>query len=121
MLDVNGPSRGAIYYSSVTTAGATIIASSNFGTYYDILGGSATYNIALSNPMNASNIGKYYVFRNNTANNIILQPTSVSGGSYPSFTGIISGGGGTQGGTFQVSTTQSVTFVVATTTTYALF
>ena len=67
-LDVNGASRAAIFYSSVTAGGtATLTLSNYFGVYYNITAtGTYTVNVPATQPL--SNIGKYYVIRNNTGN-----------------------------------------------------
>jgi len=68
VLDVNGASRAAIFYSSVTAGGtATLTLSNYFGVYYNITTtGTYTINVPSTQPL--SNMGKYYVIRNNTGN-----------------------------------------------------
>lgn len=67
-LDVNGTSRAAIFYSSVTAGGTLTLTLSNyFGVYYNITA-SGTYTINVPSTQPASNMGKYYVIRNNTGN-----------------------------------------------------
>jgi hypothetical protein len=104
-LDVNGYSRGAIYYSSVTAGGTmTITASNYFGVYYDIQT-AGTYTLAVPGYQDTSNLGKYYTFRNNTGADLSV---TFSGGS-----GITS--------PFTIYSNASATIVVATTSLYALF
>ena len=105
-LDVNGYSRGAIYYSSVTAGGTMTIQTCNyFGVYYDIKT-AGTYTLAVVSGMQpASNLGKYYTFRNNTGADLSV---TFSGGS-----GITS--------PFTIYSNASATIVVATTSLYALF
>lgn len=102
VLDVNGPSQSAVLYSNVT-ANATITPA-YYGTFYNITAGT-TFTIALAASPGASNIGKYNVFRNNT-------------GAALSFT--ITGGSGITS-PVACADKQSVTTMVATATTYALF
>ena len=67
-LDVNGASRAAIFYSSVTAGGTRTLTLSNyFGVYYNITT-AGTYTINVPSTQPASNMGKYYVIRNNTGN-----------------------------------------------------
>jgi hypothetical protein len=103
-VDINGPTQSAVYYSSITAGGTTTITPANFGVFYNITT-SGTYTLAFSASQAASNIGKYNCFRNNCGANLTLTLTGVSGITSP----------------VTVSNAQSATFVVATTTTYALF
>jgi len=66
-LDVNGPSRGAIIYSTNTAASPTIYPNEYYGVYYNLTGGGGalTVNLSLTNALTTSNYGKYIVFRNN--------------------------------------------------------
>ena len=68
-LDVNGPSRGAIIYSTNTAATPTIYPNEYYGVYYNLTGGGGalTVNLSLTNALTTSNYGKYVVFRNNSA------------------------------------------------------
>jgi hypothetical protein len=103
-LDVNGPSQSAVYYSTMTTGGTLTITPSNFGVFYNITT-SGTYTIALAATQPSSNIGKYNVFRNNTTGALSI---AITGG-----TGITS--------PVTCISQQSITFLVATTNSYALF
>jgi hypothetical protein len=102
VLDVNGPMQAAVNYSNVASAGT--ITPAYFGTFYNMTG-AGNYTVALSASQPLSNIGKYNVFRNNTGSAFNI---TITGG-----TGIIS--------PLTVANAQSVTFMVATTTSYALF
>jgi len=103
-LDVNGPSQSAVYYSTMTTGGTLTITPANFGVFYNITT-SGTYTIALAATQPSSNIGKYNVFRNNTTGALSI---AITGG-----TGITS--------PVTCISQQSITFLVATTNSYALF
>jgi hypothetical protein len=103
-LDVNGPAQSAVYYSSITAGGTTTVTPNNFGIFYNIMT-SGTYTLAFSATQAASNIGKYVCFRNNSGTTLSLILTGVSGITSP----------------VSLANAQSATFVVATTTTYALF
>jgi hypothetical protein len=102
VLDVNGPSQSAVLYSNVT-ANATITPA-YFGTFYNITAGT-TYTIALTASPGASNIGKYNVFRNNTSAALSIIVTNGSGITSP----------------VACARFQSITIMVATASTYALF
>ena len=102
VLDVNGPSQSAVLYSNVT-ANATITPA-YFGTFYNITAGT-TYTIALNASPGTSNIGKYNVFRNNTGASLSFTVTGGSGVTSP----------------VACADKQSITLMVATATTYALF
>jgi hypothetical protein len=101
-LDVNGVAQAAIYYSSVTTGGT--ITPNNFGIFYNITT-NASYTLAFSSNQAASNIGKYVCVRNNCGATLTITLTNASGITSP----------------VTLSNAQSATFVVATTSTYALF
>jgi hypothetical protein len=105
-LDVNGPSQSAIYYSSLTTGGTLTITmnTTTFGIFYNI-GTAGTYTVNLPSTQPASNIGKYNVLRNNTGSALTITVTGSSGITSP----------------VTCASLQSVTFIVATTSTYALF
>jgi hypothetical protein len=104
-LDVNGPTRGAIFYSTVTAGGTlTITASNYFGVFYNITAsGTYTINVPASQP--TSNIGKYYTFRNNSGADLSVTFTGGTGITSP----------------FTIYSNASATIVAATTSTYALF
>jgi hypothetical protein len=104
LLDVNGPVQGAAYYSTTT---ATSITPANFGVFYNLTLNIA-YTITLSNS-SAANIGKYNVFRNNSPGIISMNISFVTPATGGIMTPVI------------VNQYQSVTFMVATATTYALF
>jgi hypothetical protein len=94
--------QAAVNYSNVATAGT--ITPAYFGTFYNITG-SGSYTVALSASQPLSNIGKYNVFRNNSGSAFSITITGGSGITSP----------------VSVASAQSVTFMVATTTSYALF
>jgi hypothetical protein len=103
--DVNGTMRHSIFYSTVTVGGTTTITPGNgFGVHYDIQN-AGTYTISLSNTNNTSNIGKFYVFQNNTAGALSV---TISGGS-----GISS--------PLAIPRFRAARIMVASATTYALF
>jgi len=105
MMDINGYARGAMFYSSFTTGGTTTITPSTyFGVYYNIIN-TGNYTIALAGSQPASNIGKYYTFRNNTASDLSITITGGVGITTPL--------------TLYASNTAII--MVATTSTYALF
>jgi hypothetical protein len=101
-LDVNGPLQAAVLYSNVTAAGT--ITPAYFGVHYNITT-NGSYTVALAATQASSNIGKYNVFRNNSGSAFSI---TITGG-----TGITS--------PIMVANAQSVTFMVATTGSYALF
>ena len=103
-LDVNGVAQAAIYYSSVTAGGTTTITPNNFGIFYNITV-NGTYTLSLSNGQASSNIGKYVCLRNNCGTTLTIALLNATGITSP----------------VTLSNAQSATFVVATTTTYALF
>jgi hypothetical protein len=103
-MDINGPTQSAVYYSSFTAGGTTTITPANFGTFYNITA-AGTYTLAFSASQPASNIGKYNCFRNNSGGSLSFTLTGVSGITSP----------------LTIANAQSATFVVATTSTYALF
>ena len=104
-LDVNGTSRGAVYYSTMTTGGTTTITTNNnFGVYYNITA-SGTYTIQVEATQYTSNIGKYYVFRNNTGASLSIALTNATGITSP----------------ITIGSNASATIVVAAVTSYALF
>jgi hypothetical protein len=96
--------QAAMYYSSITVGGTTTVTPNNFGIFYNIMT-NGTYTLAFSATQASSNIGKYVCFRNNSGSTLSLTLTGVSGITSP----------------LTLSNAQSATFVVATTTTYALF
>jgi hypothetical protein len=102
VLDVNGPSQSAVLYSSIT-ANATIIPA-YYGTFYNITAGTE-YTIGLASNPGAPNIGKYNVFRNNTGAALSFSITGGSGITSP----------------VACADKQSITTMVATSNTYALF
>jgi hypothetical protein len=103
--DVNGTMRHSIFYSTVTVGGTTTITPGNgFGVHYDIQT-AGTYTISLSNTNNTSNIGKFYVFQNNTSGALSV---TISGGS-----GISS--------PLSIPRYTAARIMVASATTYALF
>jgi len=103
-LDVNGPAQSAIYYSSITVGGTLTVTPNNFGIFYNITA-NGTYTLAFSATQASSNIGKYVCFRNNSGATLSFTLTGVSGITSP----------------VVLTNAQSATFVVATTSTYALF
>ena len=104
-LDVNGPFRSAVYYSTITAGGTmTITPGNNFGVYYNITA-SGTYTISLDSSQISQNIGKYYVFRNNSGSSLSITITGGSGITSP----------------ITVATATTATIMVATTSSYALF
>jgi hypothetical protein len=104
-LDVNGTSRGAIYYSTMTTGGTTTITTNNnYGVYYNI-SVTGTYTIQVEATQQTSNIGKYYTFRNNTGASLSVTLTNATGITSP----------------ITISSNASATIVVAGVTSYALF
>lgn len=103
-LDVNGPAQSAIYYSSITAGGTLTVTPNNFGIFYNITA-NGTYTLAFSATQASSNIGKYVCFRNNSGATLSFTLTGVSGITSP----------------VVLANAQSATFVVATTSTYALF
>ena len=104
-LDVNGTSRGAIYYSTMTTGGTlTITTNNNYGVYYNITA-TGTYTIQVEATQQTSNIGKYYTFRNNTGTSLSITLTNATGITSP----------------ITINSNASATIVVAAVTTYALF
>jgi hypothetical protein len=108
VLDVNGPSQSAVLYSNVTTASIT---PRYFGVFHDITSTGPTITITLTNvPANTGNIGKYVVFRNNTAATTLTY--TFTSASIPSNAG---------GSSVTCAAKQSVTLMVATATTYTLF
>jgi hypothetical protein len=105
MVDVNGFSRSAVYYSSFATPGtATLTPSTYFGVYYNMTG-TGTYTIALAATQPFSNIGKYYSFRNNSANDMIVTITGGTGITSPT----------------TIYSSNSINIMVATTNSYVLF
>jgi len=103
-LDVNGPMQAAIYYSTISAGGTQTVTPNNFGIFYNITT-SGTFTLAFAATQAASNIGKYICVRNNCGSTLSFTLTGVSGIASP----------------VTLSNAQSATFVVATTTTYALF
>jgi len=103
-LDVNGPMQAAIFYSTITSGGTQTVTPSAFGVFYNITV-SGTFTLAFAASQAASNIGKYICVRNNCGSTLSFTLTGVSGIASP----------------VTLSNAQSATFVVATTTTYALF
>jgi hypothetical protein len=104
-MDVNGTSRGAIYYSTMTTGGTlTITTNNNYGVYYNITA-TGTYTIQVEATQQTSNIGKYYLFRNNTAVSLSVTLTNATGITSP----------------ITIVSNSSATIVVAGVTSYALF
>ena len=104
-LDVNGTSRGAIYYSTMTTGGTlTITTNNNYGVYYNI-SVTGTYTIQVEATQQTSNIGKYYVFRNNSGGDLSVALTNATGITSP----------------ITIGSNTSATIVVAGVTSYALF
>jgi len=70
-LDVNGSARSAVLYSNHTTGGTITLTEAMYGVYFNI----TTNPISVVNGTNlttsaTSNYGKYFVFRNNTGNDI---------------------------------------------------
>ena len=105
MVDVNGFSRSAVYYSSFATPGTVTLAPANFfGVYYNMTG-TGTYTIALAGTQDFSNIGKYYSFRNNSANDMIVTITGGTGITSPT----------------TIYSSNSINIMVATTNSYVLF
>ena len=104
-LDVNGTSRGAIYYSTMTTGGTlTITTNNNYGVYYNITA-TGTYTIQVEATQQTSNIGKYYVFRNNSGGDLSVALTNATGITSP----------------ITIGSNTSATIVVTGVTNYALF
>jgi hypothetical protein len=103
-LDVNGTMQAAIFYSTITSGGTATITPNNFGIFYNVMT-AGTYTLAFSASQASSNIGKYISVRNNSGSTLSFTLTGVSGITSP----------------VTLSNAQSATFVVATTTTYALF
>jgi len=105
-LDVNGPSRGAIIYSTLTAASPTIYPNEYYGVYYNLTGGGGalTVNLSLTNARVTSNYGKYVVFRNNGGADATV-----------TFTGAVSGVTPPAGTTLYSNT--SITLVVASNAT----
>ena len=92
-LDVNGPSRGAIIYSTNTAASPTIYPNEYYGVYYNLTGGGGalTVNLSLTNALTTSNYGKYIVFRNNgSADATVTFAGSASGVTPPAGTTLYS-------------------------------
>ena len=99
-MDVNGTSRGAIYYSSVASA-VTITPGSDFGVYYNLTA-SGSYTITVAGSQATSNIGKFYLFRNNSGGSLSVTFTGGTGITSPitissnaSATIVVTGTGGT--------------------------
>ena len=72
-LDVNGPSRAAIFYSSCTVAGNAItLSAGSLGCYHDIRTTPSVLTINLPNipAVATSNVGKYWTLRNNTGSDL---------------------------------------------------
>ena len=107
-LDVYGPAQSGVYFSTVTSA-RTINLSNNpsFGVFYYITG-TGTYPIVFNSTQPSSNIGRYNAIRNCSGADITL-----------TITGATFFGGLTAPTT--CSHLQTLTFMIATTTTYALF
>ena len=104
-LDVNGTSRGAIYYSTMTTGGTlTITTNNNYGVYYNI-SVTGTYTVQVEASQATSNIGKYYVFRNNSGGDLSVALTNATGITSP----------------IAIGSNTSATIVVTGVTNYALF
>ena len=103
-LDVNGPMQAAVYYSTISSGGTLTVTPNNFGIFYNITT-AGTYTLAFAATQASSNIGKYVCVRNNSGSTLSFTLTGVSGIASP----------------VTLSNAQSATFVVATTTTYALF
>jgi hypothetical protein len=104
-FDVNGISRGAVYYSTMTTGGTlTITTNNNYGVYYNITA-AGTYTVQVEATQQTSNIGKYYVFRNNTGSALSVTLTNATGITSP----------------ITIGSNASATIVVAGVTSYALF
>lgn len=80
-LDINGRFRGSVYYSSITSA-RTITPNTDFGVYYNI-SASGSYTLALSNRQPLSNIGKFYVLRNNSGGSLSITITGGAGIASP--------------------------------------
>jgi hypothetical protein len=99
-FDVNGTSRGAIYYSSVATA-VTITPGGDFGVYYNLTA-SGSYTITVAGSQATSNIGKFYLLRNNSGGSLSVTFTGGTGITSPitissnaSATIVVTGTGGT--------------------------
>jgi hypothetical protein len=114
LLDVNGPVQGAAYYSTLNiditprqSETPISLTPANFGVFYNLTT-QTVYNITLSNS-SAVNIGKYNVFRNNSPGIISMIVNFVT----PATGGITS--------PVILNQYQSITLMVATATTYALF
>jgi hypothetical protein len=103
-LDVNGPMQAAVYYSTITVGGTTTVTPAGFGVYYNVTA-QGIYTLAFSASQASSNIGKYNVIRNNSGVTLSIALTGVTGITSP----------------VTLSNAQSATFIVATTSTYALF
>ena len=104
-LDANGPTRGSIYYSTMTTGGTTtIITNYNFGVYYNITT-SGTYTIQVETTQYSSNVGKFYMFRNNTGSDLSVTLTNATGITSP----------------LTISAATSASIVIASASSYALF
>jgi hypothetical protein len=114
LLDVNGPVQGAVYYSTLSaditprqSATPISLTPANFGVFYN-LSIQTIYTITLCNS-SVSNVGKYNVFRNNSPGIISVYVSFMS----PTLGYMIS--------PIIVNQYQSITFMVATSNSYALF
>ena len=99
-LDVNGTSRGAIFVSTVNSA-VTITAGTAFGVYYNMTA-TGSYTITVPGSQATSNIGKFYLFRNNSGASLSVTFTGGTGITSPivissnaSATIVVTGAGGT--------------------------
>jgi hypothetical protein len=114
LLDVNGPVQGAVYYSTLSaditprqSITPIFLTPANFGVFYN-LSIQTIYTITLCNS-SVSNVGKYNVFRNNSPGIISVYVSFMS----PTLGYMIS--------PIIVNQYQSITFMVATSNSYALF
>jgi hypothetical protein len=106
IVDINGPTQSATYYSSVNANPGTFTPS-GYGVFYDFTVGTTPTPTIILNPNPIINKGKYNVFRNNTGNLFTINVT------LNDVVGITA--------TVSVANQQGVTFMVADTNRYALF
>ena len=82
-LDVNGYGRSAVLYSTISQTGTITITTNHvYNVYYNI---TAATGLTISLPASqaSSNIGKYFVFRNNTGANLNATVTNAGGITSP--------------------------------------
>jgi hypothetical protein len=115
IVDINGPTQSATYYSSVV-GNIPSFTPSGFGVFYDFEDTiTVPTTIITLLGKQSSDTGKYNVFRNNTGRPFTI---TVTLNGVTRLSGVLLNG---NTGTVQVANNQGVTFMVAGESKYALF